>query len=238
MAIVKGESVLLKFFNGTDFLPFACARSITVNLKSDIIGKSTVGSGDWKEKEVVALDWNFSIEGIMYLQKSGFDDTEDIIDLWLAKTAVLVQFFITDTASNDIQMTGFALITGVSPTGSVNNVGSVSITGEGTGELSKGSTINYGNYPLEFQIAQEHTNTPTPGQSTLDLVWEAATPTPDEYSIKIVNTTSSTTTFETGTTSNAHSIVINDLHTYSIYIASVYFGGVGISDYSPAISYP
>ena len=67
--IVRGEQIILNFFDSTTvaFLGFACTRSITFNMQSELIGKSTVGSGDWKEKEVSALDWNFNFEGIIYL---------------------------------------------------------------------------------------------------------------------------------------------------------------------------
>src|SRR6478609_4960474 len=148
MAIVLGESVLLSFWDGSEFVPFACTRSITINLSSELIGKSTVGSGDWKEKEVTALDWNFNFEGITYLNESGYYDLSNMIDLWINKTLIQVKFFLSD-GTTDLALTGDALIVSVSPTGSVNNVASVSVSGEGTGELSTSTTIIGLNYIID-----------------------------------------------------------------------------------------
>src|SRR5690242_18356503 len=130
--IVKGESVINYYWNGSAFVPFACARSITINLKQNLIPKSTVGSGDFQEFDVSYLSWDFSQEGIMYLNKPSFVDTGNIIDTWLSKAKILMQFLITDSVGNTLQYRGFALIPQVSLTGSVNNVASTNITGQGT----------------------------------------------------------------------------------------------------------
>lgn len=137
MAIVKGEGVLLKFFDGDDYIPFGCYRSITLNLLSDIAGKSTIGSGDWKEKEVVALDWNFNCEGVPYFLQADTFDLAFLVNLWLSKAPIAIEFSVTDTtATTYLTITGNAIITNVPINGAVNNVASVSFTGEGTGELT------------------------------------------------------------------------------------------------------
>jgi type II secretory pathway pseudopilin PulG len=235
--IVRGEQVLLKFFNGTDYLPFACARTITYNLVQKLIPKSTIGSGDFEEFEVSSLSWNFTLEGVMYLQKPSFVDAEDMLDIWLAKNPVLIVFFITDTQGNQILMNGSALLPQLSPTGSVNNVGSITITGQGTGEVRKGPAV-YGNYPDDFQVISALADTPTTGQTTLSLVWNAATPTPDDYTVKITDNTAVTTTTVNATTSNTVDIIVNSAHTYTFSIKSNYGGGSAESSYSPTINWP
>jgi hypothetical protein len=137
MEIIRGEGVILSYYNGGEYLPFACMRSITLNLLGDFIGKSTIGSGDWKEKEISALDWNFNGEGIPYFVMSGYVDIDFFIDTWLAKTPIQVQCFITGESGTNIQLSGYGIFTNISITGSVNNVASVNFTGEGTGELVK-----------------------------------------------------------------------------------------------------
>lgn len=237
MSIVKGEGVMIKFYNGSDMVPFACARSITCNLKQTLIAKSTIGSGDWQEFEVSSLGWDFTIEGIMYLDKSGFDSVGDLIDIYLSKNPCLIQFFITDTTGNQVQMSGYALLPGLSPNGSVNNVGSLSVTGQGTGRFAKGK-LKYGAYPLLFQVIDTDVDVPTAGQTTLNLVWNAAVPPGDDYTVKILDNTTSTTTTQTGGASNTMPVIVNSSHTYTLSIKSNYFDETAESDYSPTIDWP
>lgn len=136
--IIRGENVSITFFDSgsSNYLGFSCARSVTVNLVAEIIGKSTVGSGKWKEKEKVAWDWNFTIEGAMYLNKSGMVGPPEIIDYWQAESPVDMIISMTSEDGDVITYYGSALITNVSATGTVNNAGSMNITGDGTGEFT------------------------------------------------------------------------------------------------------
>ena len=102
MALVRGDNVIFEIDDGKgNYKPFACARSISVNMVSEIVGKSTIGSGDWKEKETLALDWNFACDGVIYLSKNGYADTGNFIQLWKTKTPALVKFLITDIKGNN-----------------------------------------------------------------------------------------------------------------------------------------
>jgi hypothetical protein len=184
-----------------------------------------VGSGDWKEKEVVALDWNFSMEGIMYLAKPGFVDTGNFIEIWKNKTPVALQFFISDVDGNEILMSGNALITALSPTGSVNNVGSLSVTGEGTGGLWTSTS---------FQIIQVEPNTPTAGQTRLTFTFDLL-PGANAYTIQINDLTASTTIDDTASGPPRIEIV-NSSHSYSFAYRGEYTGGPG--PWSPKIYWP
>lgn len=135
MALVRGEDVILKFNDGVQLVPFGCARSITFNMTSDTIGKSTIGSGNWKEYEAVAKGWDFTVEGIVYLQMEDLLTAPTVYELWDAMQPVNIEFLVIDELGNEVQYSGSALITGVSTNGNVNNTSSINITGLGTGEL-------------------------------------------------------------------------------------------------------
>ena len=134
--IVRGENVNVTFWDGDNFLGFSCVRSVTINKLTDIVGKSTIGSGKWKEKEKVAWDWNFTIEGAMYLNKSGMVGPPEIIDYWQSENPVDMIISMTNENGDVITYYGSALITNVSGNGTVNNAASMNITGEGTGEFT------------------------------------------------------------------------------------------------------
>lgn len=137
MAIVRGEGVILKFNDGVELVPFGCARSITFNMNTDTIGKSTIGSGDWKEFEAVAKGWDFTVEGIVYLDESDVVIAPDVYDMWDQMLPINIEFLVVDELGNEVQYSGEALITGASTTGGINTISSLNITGLGTGELMR-----------------------------------------------------------------------------------------------------
>src|SRR5678815_3898440 len=100
MAIVTGEGVILKFNDGVSLVPFGCARSITFNMTADTIGKSTIGSGNWKEYEVVVKGWDFTVEGIVYLDMVGVLIAPTVYEMWDAMQPVTIEFFVIDEVGN------------------------------------------------------------------------------------------------------------------------------------------
>ena len=102
MAIVRGEGVILKFNDGVELVPFGCARSITFNMNADTIGKSTIGSGSWKEYEVVAKGWDFTVEGIVYLEEDGKVTAPDVYQMWDNMTPVNIEFLVVDELGNEV----------------------------------------------------------------------------------------------------------------------------------------
>jgi len=102
----------------------------------DTIGKSTIGSGNWKEYEVVVKGWDFTVEGIVYLDMAGVLTVPTIYEMWDAMIPVTIEFLVTD-GTTEVQYSGEALITNVSTNGNVNNNSSLNITGLGTGELMR-----------------------------------------------------------------------------------------------------
>ena len=135
MAIVQGDGVILKFNDGDELVPFGCARSITFNMNADTIGKSTIGSGSWKEYEIVAKGWDFTVEGIVYMEEDGKVTAPDVYQMWDNMIPVSIEFLVVDDVGNEVQYSGDALITGASTNGGINTISSLNITGMGTGEL-------------------------------------------------------------------------------------------------------
>ena len=136
MSIVRGDNVFVKFNTDDGLTSFACARSVTFNMTADTIGKSTIGSGNWKEYEVVVKGWDFTVEGIVYLDMVGVVTAPTVYDFWDAMIPVTIEFLVTD-GTTEVQYSGEALITNVSTNGNVNNNSSLNITGLGTGELMR-----------------------------------------------------------------------------------------------------
>lgn len=224
MSIVRGEGVLLKFYDSINdsYKPFACARAVTFNLVAETIGKSTRGSGAWKEKEIVVKSWDFSIEGITYLGRQGYADTPTVLQLWNAATPIEILCIVTDIDGNTLQMGGEGLITNVSVNGSVNNVSSTNVTGEGTGELFTNTS---------FRIIDVDFDTPDPGEITLTFDFDDV-PGASAYTIRETNLTTGEIIEDTA--GNAPRIrIINEGFNYSFALRDEPDGEFGYEIYWP-----
>lgn len=225
MSLVNGEGVVIKFLDATGaYTPFACARSITVNMISDFVGKSTIGSGNWKEKEAVALDWNFTIEGIIYLNEIGSTEAGDIIDIWLNMQPVGIAFFIVDINGNEILMTGSALITGATTNGAVNNVSSFNVTGEGTGALQKTTFFAITNVVIHASPVNAY-----------DITFDYGSyPGATTYTIEVGDLTAGTTTTDAGGAAPREIAGLPSNHNYSFRLKNDVTNIYGDYIYYPA----
>jgi hypothetical protein len=238
MNLIRGENISISM-NGEIL---SCWRSSTLQIQTDLIGKSTIGSGNWKEFEAVVNSWTVSGEGQIW--QSVTFSIHDATALQVALTVVTVLFLLIekDESGNVIgavYYAGDAIITSTQQTGNVNDLASFNISLQGTGELQIITNGVYGNYPDDFQVINALSDNPDPGLTLLSFVWNAADPEADDYTIKILNNTTSATHFITGGMPG-HTIdydVYSD-NNYTFSIASNYFGGALQSSYSPTIIWP
>ena len=241
MAIIKGNDVLFSYWDAADqeLKSFACARSITINMTVETIGKSTAGSGNWKEKEMAVMSWDFSQEGIQYLDVDGQMSVTDIIDLFMAGEPVVVSLYSVDEGGdNEYYLNGNAILTQVSPNGAVNNLASLSITGEGTGPLVKDGPAEYGNYPANLHETGHTIDDPEPGINSYTFAWDNAVPSPAGYYLKIRNTTNNSYILQAEPGLSGTIQTTDASPFWGISIASVYVPNVIVSAFSPEIIVP
>lgn len=236
MNLVKGQNITITI-RGTRIY---CWRSGTLQVTADLIGKSTVGSGNWKEFEGQVLSWTLSGEGLIYMDV--LQSIHDVYDLMITLEPVFVTFEVDDGVTT-VYYFGEAIITNIQEQGNVNDNGSFNISMQGTSELVRDDAVIYGAYPLLFQIAEVSPDEPAPGSTTLDFVWNAAIPEADFYYYEIekhdltIDNISYETTpaYDTGHTI---AIIVDSAHSYSFRIRTVYFDGYARSEFSPSITWP
>lgn len=236
MSIIRGQDMAIYIGNNR----IACWRSCTLQVTADIIGKSTVGSGNWKEFDGQVLSWTITGEGL--IEMDALMTIHDVYDLMITLQPVFVIFEL-DPGVVAVYYYGEAIITQIQEQGNVNDLGNFNISMQGTGELGKGNNVVYGNYPLLFQIIEVSPDEPSPGSTTLDFVWNAAIPEEDLwlYRIKVHDVTADTEAFEDtpiGDTSHTKAIVVNSTHSYEFSIQTLYFDGFAQSESSPVITWP
>src|SRR6478609_4066592 len=117
MPIVKGNEISISINSNI----LSCWRSSTLTIDAETIGKSTIGSGNWKEFEGVALSWTVNGEGLIYNDE---DFTiHDAYDLMIALTTVTVVVSVSS-----VIYTGEAIITNIQEQGNVNDNASFNIS--------------------------------------------------------------------------------------------------------------
>lgn len=227
--LIKGENCIL-YVNG-EYV--TCWRSVQFSGDVETIGKSTIGSGNYREYEPVSIGWTGSGEGQVYID-TGLFTVHDLFDLQKDLTPVFLVFEVDGGAATVFYYIN-AIITNLTQVYSVNNIASFNVEFLGTGEMGRDDeTAIYGDYPAEFQIIEEHPDTPGVGEVTLDFVWEAATPTPEGYRIEVYDVTADVTSnHDGGLPGNTMSITLDDTHTYTFRIRSAYFNYSAFSEYSP-----
>lgn len=72
MNLVYGKDVVISLTD--DLFPFACARSITLTIDSDMIETSTTGSGNFRTYIPGALSFNGTIEGLAVINYGSTSD--------------------------------------------------------------------------------------------------------------------------------------------------------------------
>lgn len=127
MPIVKGENMILSI-NSTII---SCWRSCSLNITTETVGISTIGSGNWTESEPLSHSYNLSAEGQVWVNEAF--TVHDLIDLQMAMTPVIFSFDV----DSSVYYVGEGTITNTSMTGNVNDIGSFNVDILGTGELYK-----------------------------------------------------------------------------------------------------
>lgn len=127
--LIRGENCII-IVSGK---PVFCARTCSLNKTVEIIPKSTIGSGTFKEFKGVSKQWSLSADGVLKINDSTNNTYQELDIIMDAMAPVAVGFTLTDMGGNTFNQYGSAIIVELGASGSVNNVGACTITLQGTG---------------------------------------------------------------------------------------------------------
>lgn len=136
MSLIRGENVILYFYDGGLWKPIVCARSCNLTTNADVIESSITGSGAWRTYEYTALTWSASLEGLIFLEKTNSLSTADIRAMQYGRIKILMRYQRTDEDANVYIDEGEAIITSVSDTGEYSSAATFSMDLKGTGPLT------------------------------------------------------------------------------------------------------
>jgi hypothetical protein len=139
--VILGKNVIFSVLNSSGvYQPICCCRTAVLSTQTDISGKSTIGSGIWKENKGIVNGWTIKADGVVSIV-----DNMNLFTLRTYQfnlTPVLVNFESSDEDGNSILYTGSLIITGVDESKAYNDISTYSMQGIGDGRLSMIYTNN------------------------------------------------------------------------------------------------
>ena len=139
--IVRGKSGLLYAYDNGQWKLLVCLRSITLNVSTDFIETSTVGSNNFWTGEARQTSFVGSAECFLVLDVSSFHHTPlrlpDLRALQIGNTKLLCRFDRTDDSGNIYTDEAYFYISNTTDTGSTNEVYTWTIELKGTGSITQ-----------------------------------------------------------------------------------------------------
>lgn len=121
----------------TTWKPYACARSVSINLTTDVIETSVSGTGLWRTFKPTAHSWSASVEGLVTLEEEGMLSIEDLRAKQILQERVYLKYERTDDDGNEYSEYGYAYIIDSNDTGNHNDMDTFSVEFKGTGPLTQ-----------------------------------------------------------------------------------------------------
>ncbi len=119
---IQGKDVVLSFYKGGGYMPFLCAKDMTIAVTTDEIETKTVGDGFWKKYAYKELSYTVSLNSILR-----FDDTNvcgwDLLDLQVNFLKAQFKMSFVDAENTARRyLSGNCLVKTSSITNTVNDV--------------------------------------------------------------------------------------------------------------------
>jgi len=138
MSLVRGENVLLEFYDSGEWKPYACARSCSLTTSTELIETTVTGGGKNKHFTPTVNSFTGNCDGIVSLGNSGMLTLYNLRQMQLGHVLQRVRF--TRTAEDGVNVyvdTVDFYITSIQDTSSFDNVSSFTIEMQGTGVLDQ-----------------------------------------------------------------------------------------------------
>lgn len=113
---IHGNNVLLEVLKDNEYIPFLCAKDMTINFNIELIATNTVGTGKGNTYKPRRYDWDLSLSGITSILGDG-----RVIFSTVNPTAILtplsIKMTFLDSSFNAATFTGTVLLKSASISG-------------------------------------------------------------------------------------------------------------------------
>lgn len=156
MSLVLGKDLVLYVFDGVNFVPIACARECEFTTTTEVSGKSTIGSGLFREFKPIVSSGSLTASGVV-----SFDNNYPVSSLrtlQLNLSEVLFQFKVVDQGGEGIVYSGAMIMTTITESGPYNDIGTYSVQAVTSGAIAITSTV--GNPGIIYYNTQDNFDDP------------------------------------------------------------------------------
>lgn len=138
MEPVHGKDILLSIKIDTTFYPVLCAIDMTFQCSQEVLLATSVDTGIWRRKRLRNLsEWSVSVSGLTKIDNiDGQVSFFYLLQQNIRGAEQIIQIMFTDYDLNTQVLEGMVLIPELSINGNVSSFSDVSITFEGTGEVT------------------------------------------------------------------------------------------------------
>jgi predicted secreted protein len=135
MALINGTNLTIKV-GGVALLK---ATTASLELSVDLPDATTKDSAGWSEFFAGVRSFTLSSDGLVDYATDAKVETDELVALLIARTAVLVEF--STATAGDMKLSGNAFITSISQTADMESPAGFSVSFQGTGALTQ-STVS------------------------------------------------------------------------------------------------
>lgn len=137
MAKVLGDNAVLFFYDSGVWKLYACDRTVTLDVQTEVIETSVSGSGDWATFKPTKNSGTAQMDGVVSLNEVNKLTLPDLRQKQYTFTELLMRFQYTATDGTVYTEQGTFIITGSNSVGSYNSVSVFTIQLKLTGPLTQ-----------------------------------------------------------------------------------------------------
>ena len=138
MSLVKGENVLLEFYNDGDWKAYACARSCTLTTVTELIETTVTGAGKYKHFTPTVNSFTGNCDGVVSLGSVTMLTLYSLRQMQLNHVMQRARFTRTAEDGTNVYVdTVDFYITNIQDTSPFDNIATFTIEMQGTGVLDQ-----------------------------------------------------------------------------------------------------
>lgn len=131
--VVHGNDVVFLVSNGAEYVPFVCAKDVTIETSTALVSIATIGDGSWDKYAFQSLGYSLTLTGVLKFDSANVT-AFDLIQHQIQGVDVDYKMIFKDQESNNIKtIKGRALVERSSLTGNYGQFSQTSFSLKGNG---------------------------------------------------------------------------------------------------------
>lgn len=166
---VQGKNVDISFDFGEGLKVFVCARSFSLEQRTELIETTTPSSGKYNDYEGQAIDWSLTVSGILVIESSNTTGL-DLLGAQVVFKKMPFKLLATDDNGTEFEMTGTVIVETSQLSGETAQFVNSDITFRGCGQIPEIDSGQGGGGNVPGQAIKQFQYTAVGGETELTRV--------------------------------------------------------------------